>query len=145
MISIPDRWSVAVRCALVLLLLLGACSCGKDHPANPNNYPPRIAKKTKAVPCDDTVTVDATKGPQPDSVYLCEDDTLTWVPGSSTSSFAIEFKNGSPFADGATKFDDKHAAHKAMPQYSKLTTYKYSITVNSTNTFDPQGVTGGNP
>jgi hypothetical protein len=145
MISIPARWSAAIWCALVLLLMLGASSC--DH-VRPHNYPP-TKKNTRPVPCDVTITVDATNGPQPDPVYLCEDDTLTWVLGSNASSFVVEFKNGTPFADGATKFDDKHAAHPGQHQYGKLTVYKYSITVtstsNSTNTFDPQVIIGGNP
>jgi hypothetical protein len=137
MISIPARWSAAVRCALVLLLMLGASSCDKDHPVNP--------KKTRPVPCDTTVTVDATKGPQPDSVYLCEYDTLTWVKGTGTNSFVIQFKGNSPFADNAKNFNEQDAAHKAKSQYGPLEVDKYSITVNSTNTFDPQVVTGGNP
>jgi hypothetical protein len=147
MISIPARWSAAVWCAAVLLLMLGVSSCSKDHPVNPRY--PHTTKKTLPVPCDVTVTVDATSGPQPDPVYLCDDDTLTWVLGSNASSFVVEFSSGTPFADGATKFDDKHAAHPGQHQYGKLAVYKYSVTVtstnNSTNKFDPQVVTGGNP
>lgn len=142
MIVIPARWAAAVRCALVLLLMLGASSCGKN--VSPNNYPP-TTKKTRPVPCDDTVTVDAAKGPQPDPVYLCENDKLTWVKGTGTNSFVIQFQKNSPFADGAKNFNDQNATHSGKSQYGPLEVDKYSIIVNSTTTFDPQVVTGGNP
>ena len=143
MISIPARWSAAVWCALVLLLMLGASSCDQDHPVRPNIYPP-TKKKTRPVPCDTTVTVNPA-GPQPDPVYLCEYDTLTWVKGAGTNSFVIHFKDKSPFADNAKDFDDKNASDKAKGQYGPLEIDKYSITINSTTTLDPQVVTGGNP
>jgi hypothetical protein len=143
MISIPARWSGAVRCALVLLLILEASSCGRDHGGT---YPP-TRKNTRPVPCDTTVTVDATNGPQPDPVYLCEGDTLTWVKGSGTNSFAIHFQNNSPFEDGGKDFDDdpKKNHDKGKSKYGPLEADKYSITINNTKTLDPQVITGGNP
>ena len=139
MISIPARWSAAIWCALVLLLMLGASSCEKDHPVIP-----KTTKKTKPVPCDTTVTV-YPAGPQPDSVYLCEYDTLTWVKGTGTNSFVIQFKKNSPFGDDGKNFDDKNNSDKAKDKYGPLEVDKYSITINSTTTLDPQVVTGGNP
>jgi len=140
MFEIPVRRSIA-KVALLLLITLGAGSCGKDHRVT---YPP-TPKNTRPVPCDTTVTVDATNGPQPDPVYLCEGDTLTWVKGSGTNSFAVHFKNNSPFEDGGKDFDDQKNYDKGKSKYGPLEADKYSITINNTKTLDPQVITGGNP
>lgn len=143
MISIPARWSAAVWCALVLLLMLGASSCDQDHPAIP-----KTAKKTKTLNCDQTITVNPQKAPKPESVYLCDSDTLTWTKGKGTDSFAIDFGNRTPFSDGAKQFNDQKASHPGQNPYGDLDVYKYTITVTSggnTIKFDPQVVTGGNP
>jgi len=134
MISIPARWSVAARCALVLLLMVGANSCGKSPQA----------KKTKQIKCDSDVDVDVAKpgnGVKKQAVYVCEGDAFTWnVP--SGHHFAVVFNAGSPFT--ASSFSDQNPTATAQPQYGALTVYKYSITVNSNPPVDPQVVGGGN-
>lgn len=132
--SIPVRCCTASRFALVLLLMLGASGCPKQ---------PKYAKKTKAVPCDTTVNVDAMVGARPQAVYLCEDDTLTWNPGGH--QFVVEFKNDSPFEPPEKRFDNGHPSGKAKHYYGELTVYEYRITVDTTHVFDPQVVGGGNP
>ncbi len=133
MISMPARWSAAVRCALVLLLILGASSCGKTPQA----------RRTKQINCDSDVDVDATTGVSKQVVYVCDGDKFTWK--AHGHHFVIVFAAGSsPFTEGAN-FDDNHPTGTAQPQYTGLTVYKYSITVDSGKPFDPQVVTGGNP
>ncbi len=132
--TIAVRCGAASRFGLVLLLIMGASGCAKQ---------PRLAKKTKPVPCDTTVNVDPAAGALPQAVYLCEDDTLTWNPNGH--QFVVEFKNGSPFEPPQTKFDNGHASGKAKHTYSQLTVYEYRITVDTTHVFDPQVVGGGNP
>ena len=131
--TVAVRCGAAVRFGLVLLLMLGANGCAKQ---------PRVAKKTKSVPCDTTVNVDPTVGAQPPAVYLCEDDTLTW--NSNGNQFVVQFKNASPFESGGTTFDNNNPSGQAKHAYQKLTVYEYKITVNG-HPFDPQVVGGGNP
>lgn len=143
MISIPVRRSAALWCAPVLLLMLAASSCEKDHPVVPPT-----ARKTKTLNCDETITVDPQKGPKPDSVYLCDADTLTWKKGNGTDGFDIDFKGRTPFSDNAIKFNDQTASHPSQNQYGALDVYKYTIVVRSganSATFDPQVIIGGNP
>jgi hypothetical protein len=143
MISIPARWSAALWCAPALLMMLGASSCDKDHPAVPTT-----TRRTKTLNCDETITVDPKKGPQPDSVYLCNGDTLTWQKGSGTDGFTIDFQNRTPFSDNAIRFNDQQPTHPAQPQYGALDVYKYTIIVTSganSAKFDPQVIIGGNP
>jgi hypothetical protein len=142
MIAMPARQSARVWCVVALLMTIGASSCSKDQSAD---YHPKTAKKTKPVPCDNEVVVDAVNGPQPDPVYLCDGDELKWKKGNGTNKFSIHFTNGSPFEDKATDFDDQNASDKAKKSYDALYVYKYDVVVNSTKHFDPQVVTGGNP
>jgi len=130
MISIPARCSVAARCALVLLLLVGANSCSKSPQA----------KKTKQINCDSDVDVDAAKGVKKPAVYVCDGDKFTW--NAKGHHFVVVFNAGSPFTNGST-FDDKNPSGIA-PQYGPLTVYKYTITVDSNPPVDPQVVGGGN-
>jgi len=138
MLSIQVLRHPVLHCGAVLLstLVLGGCS-----------QQPKSMKKTKAINCDNSVTVNK-KSVKPDSVYLCDGDSLTWVKGSGTDSFSIDFHNKTPFSDNATKFDDHNANHPGQAQYGDLDVYKYSIVIKSgseTNTLDPQVVSGGNP
>jgi hypothetical protein len=130
MISIPARWSVAARCALVLLLMLGANSCGKS---------PQV-KKTKQIKCDSDVDVDTAKGVKKQAVYVCENDTFTW--NAKGHKFSVIFSAGSPFT--GSSFSDQNPTATTQPQYGELTVYKYTITVDSNPAVDPQVVGGGN-
>lgn len=142
MISIPARWSAAALCSLVLLVMLGASSCGRNPSVAPSIYPP-TPKKNRPVPCDTTINVDPNKGAYPLAVFLCEDDTVTW--DGKGHKFQIVFNAGSPFANGQTTFDDQHASGTVKHHYDQLEVYKYTITVDGSNVFDPQVVGGGNP
>lgn len=133
--------ATAIRCGIVLALVLVADGCQQQPQVQPGG------KKTKPIPCDTNVNVDL-NGPDLDPIYLCTDDTVTWTPKASTVTFDIDFHGVSPFADGATQFDDKHAKHQGKSSYGKLTVYKYSITVRDqgiVKSMDPQVVAGGNP
>jgi len=126
---------------LALVLLAGGC---QQQPAQPHVTG---GKKTKPIPCDTNVNVDL-NGPDVDPIYLCTDDTVTWTPKAPTVTFDIDFHGVSPFADGVSQFDDKHAKHQGKPNYGKLAVYKYSITVRDqgiVKSVDPQVVAGGNP
>ena len=133
--------ATAIRCGMVLALVLLADGCQQQPEAQPG------AKRTKPIPCDTNVKVDLT-GPDVDPIYLCTDDTVTWTPKTSTVTFDIDFHGVSPFADGVTQFDDKHGKHQGKRDYGKLAVYKYSITVRDqgmVKSVDPQVVAGGNP
>jgi hypothetical protein len=130
MISIPARWPVAARCALVLLLMLAANSCGKSPQA----------KKTKQIKCDSDVDVDAAKGVKKQAVYVCENDTFTW--NAKGHKFSVIFNAGSPFT--GSSFSDQNPTATTQPQYGELTVYKYTITVDTNPAVDPQVVGGGN-
>jgi hypothetical protein len=134
--SICVSWSAARRFGLVLLLVFGS-GCKEQ---------PMVAKKkTKTVNCDTTINADPnTGGVDLDAAFLCENDTLTWkVP--SGHHFQVLFTAGSPFQHGKSKFDDVDNSGDVKGKYDKLEVYKYSITVDSKPTMDPQVVGGGNP
>jgi len=145
MFEIPVRRSIA-KVALLLLITLGAGSCG-DHSLNlnPHVHPPKTAKKQRVVPCDTTITADVnTGGVDLDAAFLCENDTVTWQV-QNRHTFQVEFKGGSPFKDGKSKFSDQDPSGTVKDEYKKLEVYKYSITVDSKPTVDPQVIGGGNP
>jgi hypothetical protein len=143
MISIPARWSAAALCSL-LLVMFGASSCNKNPSVTPSIYPP-TTKKNRPVPCDTTINADPnTGGVDLDAAFVCEKDTVTWkVPAGH--HFHIEFTAGSPFKHGKSKFDDVDNSGDVKDKYDKLEVYKYSITVDTLQTKDPQVVGGGNP
>jgi len=120
---------VCARLAVVLLLILTASGCGKER-ANP------------AVPkCGDkTVDVNTKNGAEPEAVYVCGDDTVTWNPNGLT--FLVEFKKDSPFKDDDKKFDNGKAKSRGTKHHDKLKVYEYRITVNGVP-FDPQVIGGG--
>jgi hypothetical protein len=133
--SISVWWSAAGRVGLVFLLVFGANGC-KEQPMVGK-------KKIRPVNCDQTIAVDPNKGAYPLAVFLCEDDTVTW--DGKGHKFQVEFKAGSPFVHGQTAFDDQHSTGTVKNHYDQLEVYKYTITVDNTNVFDPQVVGGGNP
>ena len=147
MFQIPVRRTVA-ELALLLLITLGAASCGgglQSLNLNPNVKLPKTAKKTKVVPCDTTITADVnTGGVDLDAAYVCENDTVTWQI-QNRHTFQVEFKGGSPFVHGKSKFSDQDPSGQVADNYTPLKVYKYSITVDAKPTVDPQVVGGGNP
>lgn len=141
MLSMHARGRAVACYGLMLLTMLAGSGCGGC------GNPPKVAKRTKTINCDQTITVYSQKPPKPESVYLCEADTLTWSKGPGVDSFTVDFGSRTPFADGATSFTDQKPSHSAQNQYGDLDVYKYTLTVTSgtsTTKFDPQVVTGGN-
>jgi hypothetical protein len=137
MISIPARWPAAVTCMLVLLTL-GVNSCGDHHEAEDGGKKPLA--KMKQLNCDSDTDVDVSKGVKKQAVYVCENDTFTW--NAKGHKFSVVFNAGSPFT--GSSFSDQNPKATTLPQYGPLTVYKYSITVDSNLSVDPQVVSGGN-
>jgi plastocyanin len=140
MISTPARWPAVVTCMLVLLML-GANSCGGDHQVAGGGG----KKKTKQINCDADVDVDVSnsgKGVKKKAVYVCPGDTFTWkVPSGHT--FSVVFSpDSTPFT--GSSYDQNNATATALSTYPELTVYKYSITVDTNKPVDPQVVAGGN-
>jgi hypothetical protein len=133
--SIPVSWSTARLFGLILVLVLGANGC-KEQPMV-------TKKKAKPVYCDQTIAVDPSKGAYPLAVFLCEDDTVTW--DGKGHKFQVVFNAGSPFKNGQTTFDNQNASGTVKHHYDQLEVYKYTITIDNNNVFDPQVVGGGNP
>ncbi len=132
MFSIPMRCCAASRFAVVLLLMLGASGCAKQ---------PKVAKP---LTCGDkTVDVNTTNGAEPQAVYVCGGDTVTW--NSNGHTFLVEFKKDSPFNDNDKRFNNgKPKSDKTKP-HDKLRVYEYRITVDGSPFDDPQVIGGGNP
>jgi len=141
--AIASRCGAAVRFGAVLLVLLGASGCNKEGQG----------KKSKVAFSFDcgpkTVTIDvpippATSPATPDTVYVCEDDVVTWAPTANVQSFEVEFKKEYPFVGNKKKFHKGDPpSPKAKKQNPGLTFYPYKITVND-QAYDPQVVGGGN-
>lgn len=144
MISTPARWPAAVTCMLVLLML-GANGCG-DHQGKGDGG--SVATDSKQIKCDSDVDIDLAhpaNGVKKKAVYVCAGTSFTWkVPAGH--HFLVEFKGNSPFTNGSTFGDQapNKPVGQAPPQYGELTVYKYSITVDTNPTVDPQVVSGGN-
>jgi hypothetical protein len=147
MFQIPERRAVA-KCALLLLVSLGLGSC-RNHDCGSLNLNPNVpryktAKRTRVVPCDTAITADVnTGGVDLDAAFLCEKDVVTWQI-QNRHTFQIEFKAGSPFQNGKSKFSDQDPSGTVKDHYDKLEVYKYSITVDNKPTVDPQVIGGGN-
>src|SRR5258706_15257286 len=134
--TIAVRCGAAIRFGLVLLLMLGANGCAKQ---------PKIAKKTKAVPCDTTINADpSTGGVDLQAAFLCENDMVTWqVP--TGHHFHVEFTAGCPVVKGKSRIYHQGPPGKGNGLYHRLHVYKNPITEDSRPTGDPQRVGGGNP
>src|SRR5712691_2657125 len=130
--SSPVRWGTVGGFILVLVLIAVAGGCEQM----------KTRKKTVTFACgDQTVKVNPTNGAQPQAVYVCEDDTVTWEADGHT--FVVEFKDDSPFEDGGKKFDNAHPNSGKSKHHTQLTVYEYRITVDTKHVFDPQVIGGG--
>lgn len=141
MVSTHVRGRPMACCGLMVFTVLAGSGCGGG------GNTPKTAKRSKTINCDQSIIVYFQKGPKPDSVYLCDGDTLTWSKGPGVDSFNVDFGSRTPFSDGAKSFNDQKPSHPAQSQYGDLDVYKYTIIVTSgasTSKFDPQVVTGGN-
>ena len=124
----------ARRLALVLPLLLVASGCAKQ---------PSVGK----VPAcgNKPVNVDPSNayGADPEAVYVCEGDIVTWTPTANVGTFVVEFKNDYPFEGpkkNFTKGDAKSPKTKPQPV---LKVYEYKLTIDGKSFGDPQVVGGG--
>ena len=133
MSSIRAPLRVVQACAVAVILI--GCPQGSNK-----------QKPSKPIYCDSEVTVDATKGPQPDPVYVCAGDKLKWKKGNGTNTFSIDFPGATPFTNGK-HFDDGpgHETGQGRNSYTVLEVDKYNVIVNGSTHFDPQVVAGGNP
>ena len=130
--SSPLRRGTAGRFILVLLLIFVATGCEEM----------KTRKKILTFTCGNhAVKVNTTNGAQPQAVYVCDDDTVTWDADGHT--FVVEFKNDSPFEDGGKKFDNAHPNSGKSKHHTQLTVYEYRITVDTNHVFDPQVIGGG--
>src|SRR5258708_628201 len=96
--TIAVRCGAAIRFGLVLLLMFGANGCSKQ---------PKIAKKTKAVPCDTTINADpSTGGVDLQAAFVCENDTVSWqVP--TGHHLHVEFTADYSFLQGNNSIVDQ--------------------------------------
>lgn len=129
---IPGRCGAVTRLAFVLLLIFGVSGCPKQ---------PTVGKLPACG--DKPVSVDPSYGADPEAVYVCQGDTVTWNPTANVVTFVVEFKNDYPFEGPKKKFekgDPKSPKTKPQPI---LKVYEYKITVNGKSFGDPQVVGGG--
>lgn len=115
--------------SLLLLLISGLSSCEEQ---------PKKVTKTVTFECkDQIVTVDAAGNANPPSVYVCEDDTVTWQLAHPT--FTIEFTGESPFKDNKKTFHNNEKSGRAKHE-AVVTVYPYQIDGKEG---DPQVIGGG--
>jgi hypothetical protein len=133
--SSPRRCGAASWFALALILVVGAGGCTKG--------PAGFVEKPYCG--DKTVNVNTNTGADPQAVYVCDNDTVTWIPNPSTVSFLVEFKKDSPFNDGNKKFANGNSKSDHTKHHDKIKVYEYRITVNGQLFDDPQVIGGGKP
>ena len=133
----------AIRITLVLVFIL-SISCGQQ--------PPKAGGGGKSVKryyydcADQTVGIVPEDGTNPKAVYLCDGNTLTWIPNGH--QFVVTFKK-SPFVDGKTVFQNDPQNPNAPVTSSAgiylggLVVYHYTMTIDGKSVDDPQVVGGG--
>ena len=93
---------------------------------------------------DVTVTLDPKykNGVDKNAFYVCEDEpNVTWSKGTGVNTFTIVFQGTCPFT--SCQITDSNPTATLAPLPADLTVYKYTLTINSNQTFDPQVVSGG--
>jgi plastocyanin len=131
MFSIPVRCCAASRFALVLLLIFAASGCQKKY-----------GKTWRTFDCGNkTINVNPTNGAEPEAVYVCDGDTVTWSPNGH--KFLVEFKKESPFNSGEKEFHNGKPKSDTIKPQKNLKVYEYRITVDGKVFEDPQVLGGG--
>jgi plastocyanin len=132
--SIPVWCGAAMRLALVLLLLLIPSGCAKQPKVG--NLPACGNK---------TVNVDPANayGADPEAVYVCEGDIVTWNPTANVGTFLVEFKSDYPFEGLKKKFDKGDSKSPKTKPQPNLKVYEYKLTIDGKSFGDPQVVGGG--
>ena len=132
-------WVSGSLFAVLLLCILGSFGCDMK-PAAVN------AKKTKTFDCgkEQDITVDLQKknGVDKQAVYVCDGDTVVWKPANGVNSFVVHFTGDCPLTS-CTSDITNNTAQTAATQPAELTVYKYTLTINGTQVFDPHVVGGG--
>src|SRR5260370_4386804 len=102
--------------------MFGANGCAKQ---------PKIAKKTKAVPCDTTINADpSTGGVDLQAAFLCENDMVTWqVPNGH--HFHVEFTAGFPIMKGGSRFVHQNASGNVKDTYKTYLRHEASVNIQA--------------
>lgn len=135
----------ASRLALVMLLILGASGCEKKATPPPTPTPKPTPKVVVDLSCGPKqVDVNTDNGADPEVVYVCEDDTVSW--NSHGYKFTVVFTGDSPFKDDNKNFDNTKATSDKAKYHvkHKYKLYEYRITVEGVE-HDPQVLGGGKP
>jgi hypothetical protein len=131
-------WVSSSLFAVLLLCILGSLGCGVQ--------PAFKAKKPKTFDCgkEQDISVDLQKKNAVDkqAVYVCDGDPVVWKPANGVTSFKVHFTGDCPFTSCASDITDS-TPQIAATQPTDLTVYKYSLTINGTQVFDPHVVGGG--
>jgi hypothetical protein len=131
-------WVSSSLFAVLLLCILGSLGCG--------GQPAVKTKKPKTFDCgnNQVITVDLQKknGVDKQAIYVCEGDPVVWKPATGVTSFKVEFNDSCPFTSCASDITDS-TSQTVATQPTELTVYKYNLTVNGTQVFDPHVVGGG--
>jgi hypothetical protein len=131
-------WVSSSLFAVLLLCILGSLGCDVK--------PAVQAKKPKSFPCgngqDIKVDLQKKNGVDKQAVYVCDGDPVVWKPANGVTSFAVHFTGDCPFTSCATDITDS-TPQTAATQPTDLTVYKYKLTINGTQVFDPHVVGGG--
>jgi hypothetical protein len=89
------------------------------------------------------------KGVDHKAIYLCPNDTITWVPGPHVRSFTIVFVGQDlPFGATATFAGTTlPVTSPPLPDPGELTVFKYDLTIvddsGTSHPFDPHVIGGG--
>ena len=91
--------------------------------------------------------ITAASGATPHGLLTAQDDTVTWCRDEG-GAFIVEFKDGSPFRDGRTKFTEKDCDKnppvvKPAISMNDADVFKYTLTVPGVAPFDPHVIIVG--
>lgn len=138
--SIPIRCGQALGLVLVVVLIFVTSGCEKKE----GKKEPRLVGASICGDKQVYATTTNGAGADPEIVYVCEDDTVTWNANGHT--FAVVFTGDSPFKDEGKKFDNNSPKSGKAKHHDphKYKLYEYQITVDGTQ-YDPQVLGGGKP
>ena len=135
------HYGLAISCILTFTLWLAACGGGQKRPSV-------AGKGSVNFQCgDQTVGVMPVDGTSPKDVYLCQGDTLTWLPNGHT--FVVNFPKKYPFQGNPKTFQNDPqkpndpVVSPPAAYTGSLVVYHYDITVDNVLVADPQVVGGG--
>lgn len=137
-----------LRCCLALSYVLTFMWCLAACQSGPTVTPKATGKGQDSFTCGDkSVYVVPVDGTAPKDVYLCQGDTLTWMPNNHT--FTVTFPKKYPFVGNPMTFqnDPQNPNNPVTSPAAKnpglLVVYHYDMTVDGSQVIDPQVVGGG--